>query len=183
MDAASHLANKISAERASRGWSLANLAQRSEVSRAMLSKIEREEASPTASTLARIASAFDMTLAALLTERPEGAPRLLRAADQSDWVDPATGYRRRQVYLSASLPLELVEVNLPAGASVALPASSYVLIRQVLWLLEGRLTLVEGGDQTALQAGDRIEFGEPCDCVFRNESDAPCRYLVAVLRR
>jgi transcriptional regulator with XRE-family HTH domain len=183
MDTGAHLARRISDARAARKWALADLADRSDVSRAMLSKIEREEASPTASVLARIASALDMTLAELLTEPAEEGARLLTAADQATWVDPATGYRRRQIFLSADLPLELVEVDLPAGAVVSLPASSYVLIRQVVWVLEGRLTIVEGEARASLEAGDRLEFGPPSDCAFRNESDAPCRYLVAVVRK
>ena len=107
---------------------------------------------------------------------------MARAADQPTWVDPGTGYQRRQIYLSSRLPLELVEVQLPPGASVAAPASSYALLRQVLWVLEGAVTIVQGDCPTALQIGDRLEFGPPADVVFKNESDAPCRYLVTVLR-
>lgn len=182
MDGEGGLARRIASIRADRDWSLAELADRSGVSRSMLSKIERQEASPTASVLLRIAAAFDLTLAGLLTpERPGGA-RLLRREDQAFWRDPASAYGRRQVYLSPSLPLELVEVDLPAGAAVAAPASSYALIRQVVWMLEGRLVVEEGGEASRLEAGDRLEFGPPADVVFRNETNAPCRYLVAVLR-
>lgn len=183
MDTSAQLARRISAERGARRWSLADLAARSGVSKAMLSKIEREEASPTASVLTRIASSFEMTLAELLTAPATDGGRLSRAAEHPVWTDPATGYRRRQLYLSAGLPLELVEVDLPAGASVAIPASSYVLIRQVLWVIAGRVTIVEGDGRSDLQTGDSLEFGPPSDVIFRNESDAPCRYLVAVIRR
>jgi transcriptional regulator with XRE-family HTH domain len=183
MDTEAALADRIAQERAHRGWSLADVAARSGVSRSMLSKIERREASPTATVLLRIAAAFEVTLAELLTEPAAATPRLARAADQPTWIDPTSHYRRRQIYLSPTLPLELVEVDLPAGASVAAPASSYALIRQVLWVLEGAITLVEGERRTALQHGDRLEFGPPADVVFQNETGAPCRYLVAVVRQ
>jgi len=183
MDAGAQLSRRISAERSRRGWSLQDLAERSAVSRGMLSKVEREEASPTASVLVRIAAAFDLTLAELLTDHDGHAGRLRRAADQETWVDPLTRYRRRQIYLSAHLPLELVEVELPAGAKVAMAASVYALIRQVVWVIAGRLTVVEGDGCSRLEAGDRLEFGAPSDSVFENESSEPCRYLVAVLRR
>ena len=42
------LAARLRLERDARGWSLGDLAQRSGVSKAMISKIERGEASPTA---------------------------------------------------------------------------------------------------------------------------------------
>ncbi len=183
MDSEAALAGRIAQERAQRGWSLADVAERSGVSRSMLSKIERQEASPTATVLLRIASAFGVTLAELLTEPAAASLRLARAADQPIWTDPSSGYRRRQVFLSSTLPLELVEVDLPAGAFVAAPASAYALIRQVLWVLEGAVTIIEGDQRTALQSGDRLEFGPPADVVFQNETDAPCRYLVAVLRQ
>ena len=183
LDSEAELAGRIAQERAQRGWSLADVAERSGVSRSMLSKIERQEASPTATVLLRIASAFGVTLAELLTAPAAASPRLARAADQPSWTDPTSGYRRRQIYLSSVLPLELVEVNLPAGAFVAAPASSYALIRQVLWVLEGAVTIVEGEQRTALQSGDRLEFGPPADVVFQNETDVSCRYLVAVVRQ
>jgi transcriptional regulator with XRE-family HTH domain len=183
MDSEAALAGRIAQERAQRGWSLADVAERSGVSRSMLSKIERQEASPTAAILLRIAGAFDVTLAELLTEPAASSSRLARAADQPTWIDPTSGYLRRQIYLTSTLPLELVEVDLPAGARVAAPASAYAFIRQVLWVLDGAVTIVEGEQRTALQAGDRLEFGPPSDVVFQNETDASCRYLVAVVRQ
>lgn len=176
------ISRRISGERKTHGWSLAELASRSGVSRAMLSKIERCEVSPTASVLLRIATAFDMTLAELLTDTRE-EPRFQARADQPSWIDPTTDYHRRQVYLTSRLPLELVEVVLPPQASIAIPASSYAHIRQVVWVIEGTLTVVEGDATNVLAAGDRFEFGPPADSAFRNDTDAPCRYLVAVLRQ
>jgi mannose-6-phosphate isomerase-like protein (cupin superfamily) len=111
------------------------------------------------------------------------APRHLSTDEQPTWIDPASGYRRRQIYLSARLPLELVEVLLPRGAVVSAPASAYTLIRQVTWVLEGRVIIDEGGEPTALETGDSLEFGAPSDVQFRNESVRPCRYLVAVVRQ
>ena len=84
---------------------------------------------------------------------------------------------------SASIPIELTEVDLPAGASVSFPASSYAFISQVMWVLEGRLTFVEEDVIHGIGPGDSFELGAPVDRTFRNDTDAPCRYLVVVLRR
>jgi len=177
------IAARISAERSERRWPLAELAARSGVSKAMLSKIERRETSPTASILLRIAGAFDMTLAELLTGAHEEGTLLQRATDHPVWTDPATGYLRRQIYLGTRLPLELVEVVLPAGETVAIPASSYAFIRQLVWVIEGSLTIAEGESETMLAQGDRLEFGPPANCEFRNDGHTPCRYLVTVMRQ
>jgi transcriptional regulator with XRE-family HTH domain len=182
-DVAGRLSCRLRAERQRRQWSLADLAAHSGVSKAMLSKIEREQVSPTATILVRIAAALDLTLAGLLEPYAARPEKMLRAADQPRWRDPGTGYIRCQVYQSADQPLELVEVSLPPGACVGFPASSYMFIRQVVWLLSGELEISEGNVPYVLQPGDRFEFGPPADSAFRNIGDRDCRYLVALVRQ
>jgi len=182
-DASIRLAMTIRAEREARGWSQADLAGRSGVSKAMISKVERGEASPTAVILVRLSGAFELTLASLLTRAEGGEGRHVTAAEQPVWRDPETAYVRRQIFVRPHCPLELVRVELPAEARVAFPASSYALIRQLVWLMEGELTIEDGRERHALAAGDAYAFGEPADAAFVNASDRPCTYLVAVCRR
>ena len=183
-EAGRQLANRIRLERDARGWSLAHLAERAGVSKATISKIEREEVSPTAVILVRIAAAFELTLAGLLlrAESEGGADRVSRAADQPVWRDPATGYVRRQILGRPDHPVEVVRVELPAGASVTLPASSYAHIRQAVWLHAGELVIVEDGVRHALCAGDCLPFGPPSDVAFMNETALPCIYVVVQAR-
>jgi transcriptional regulator with XRE-family HTH domain len=180
-DTETRLARRLRLERDARGWSLAELANRSGVSKAAISKIEREEMSPTAVTLVRLAAAFDLTLAGLLL-RAEGGERLSRADSQPVWRDPATGYLRRQIFSRPDHPVELVEVELPPGQRVEMPASTYAHIRQIVQARAGELTLIEGGECHALRAGDCLGFGPPSDVVFANETASPCRYIVALTR-
>src|SRR3954453_3229251 len=122
----SRLALRLRLERDSRGWSLADLAERSGVSKATISKIERAEVSPTAVVLVKLASAFDLTLAGLMLRAEAQAERMSRASNQPVWRDPDCGYVRRQVFLRPYHPIELVTVEMPARRSVTLPASSYI---------------------------------------------------------
>ncbi len=177
------IASRIRGERTARRWSLDDLAERSRVSKAMISKVERGEASPTAALLGRLSGALGITLSALLAETEPPVHGPLRAADQPLWRDPATGYIRRQVSASPAIPAELIEVELPAGATVSFPASSYAFIAQVIWMLAGTLTFVEHAVTHTLEAGDSLTLGPPADCTFRNDGAAACRYLVVVLRR
>ncbi|NEX95263.1 XRE family transcriptional regulator [Caulobacter sp. 17J65-9] len=183
-EAGARLSRRIRLERGARDWSLAELAQRSGVSKAMISKIERGETSPTATVLVRLAVAFDLTLAGLLVRAEADADGglLSRAADQPVWRDPATGYLRRQVFARPDHPVELVRVELPAGARVTLPASSYARIRPVVWLIEGELTITEGEARRTLRDGDALAFGQPADTTYTNETDRPCTYLVTLSR-
>lgn len=176
------LAARLRDERARRGWTLADLADRAGVSKAMISKIERGQSSPTAALLGRLSGAFGLTLSMLLERAEGGGGRLRRAAQQPVWVDPGSGYVRRQISPPAVSPLELVEVSLPAGARVPLPASSYAFIRQLIWVREGVLTFYEGVESRVLESGDCLALGPPEDCTFANESREPCVYVVALAR-
>jgi transcriptional regulator with XRE-family HTH domain len=185
-DLDTRLGARVKIERETRGWSLTDLAQRSGVSRAMINKVERGEASPTASLLGRLSGAFGVTLSTLLAriETNRGG-RLVRASDQLRWTDPASGYTRRQIAPApgSDLPLDLVEVALPAGASVSFPATAYAFVRQLVWVLDGTLTFIEGDVTHSLAAGDCLELGPPSDCTFRNDKKRPCRYAVVILRQ
>ena len=184
-DLDTRLGARIRIERQRRGWSLTELAQKSGVSRAMINKVERGEASPTASLLGRLSGAFGLTLSTLLA-RAEAihAGRLSRAEDQLRWIDPATGYVRRQVAPApgSDFPLDVVQVELPAGASVSFPAAAYAFVRQLVWILGGCLTFIEGEATHRLGTGDCLELGAPADCAFRNDQSGPCLYVVMVLK-
>lgn len=181
-DTGTLLARRIRLERDARGWSLADLAEHSGVAKATIGKIERVEASPTAVILVKIAAAFDLTLAGLLTRAESGGERVCRAGSRAEWRDPDTGYVRRQTFRHPDHPIEMVEVELPAGRSVTLPAASYAHIRQVVWVRDGDLTLIEGGRRCDLSPGDAYGFGAPADTTFANETALPCRYVVALAR-
>lgn len=177
------LAASVEAGRRERGWSINALAQASGVSRAMIAKIEHGEVQPTAALLARLSGAFGMTLSELIAGA-EGLPdRLSRRDRQSVWRDPATGYLRRAVSPTASLLLQLVEVELPAAARVPMPRESYLFIDQQIWVLEGRLRFIEGDETHELAAGDCLQLGDPRACVFENPTNTTCRYLVAIRKR
>lgn len=182
------IAARIRREREARDWSIADLAAASGVSRAMISKVERAEASPTAALLGRLSGAFHLTVSALLAraEADAGPSRIARAAAQPLWTDPATGYHRRAVSPPGAEP-ELVEVELPPGARVAYTAGSFTFLRgQVVWLLAGRLAVEEGAEESLLGPGDCLAFDlvAPKGHAFRNPSASrPCRYLVALHRR
>ncbi|MEJ0074089.1 MAG: XRE family transcriptional regulator [Alphaproteobacteria bacterium] len=179
----SAISARVRGERTARRWSLDDLAERASVSKAMISKIERAEVSPTAALLGRLSAAFGLTLSALLAEDETPRRGPVRAKTQAIWRDPATGYVRRQVAASATSPIELTEVDLPPGASVSFPAASYTRMSHVIWVLAGRLTFAEGDVTHDLGPGDSLEFGPPADCTYRNDGSTPCRYLVVLVRR
>ena len=172
---------RIRIERESRGWSLTELAERAGVSRAMIHKIERGESSPTATLLGRLSGAFGISMSMLMARAEMQEGTLLRFADQPVWHDPQSHYLRRHVSPRSDLPIDLVQIELPAGSDIPMPASSYVQARQLIWLQQGELVFVEGDVRHEMRAGDCLELGPPNDCRFINETAHPCVYLVVRL--
>jgi transcriptional regulator with XRE-family HTH domain len=182
-DPTSAISTRVRIERESRGWSLSDMAERSGVSKAMISKIERGEASPTATVLGRLSGAFGLQLSMLLALAEQTGERLSRAADQQLWQDPETGYTRRAVSPRNGGMLELVEIALPAGVRVSYPASAFTFQHQQIWVRSGTLVFEEGEQVHTLDAGDCLQLGPPVPCTFFNPGEAPCVYVVALVRR
>ena len=174
---------RIRLERESRGWSLSELAERAGISRAMIHKIERGDSSPTATLLARLSGAFGISMSTLIARAEMQEGKLLRLANQPVWRDPQTHYLRRHVSPRSDMPIDLVQVELPAGSDVPMPASSYALARQLIWLQAGELVFLGGDTRHEMKAGDCLELGPPNDCRFINETDESCLYLVVRLNQ
>lgn len=185
------LGDRLQRLRTERKWSLTELAEESGVSRAMINRVERGVSSPTATILGRLSGAFGLTVSQLLDESlehdvprtadPDAARGVQRGATADSWTDPETGYRRRPVS-SAAFPADVTEVRLPPAQQVAYPASAYAFLRHCIWVVDGVLEVVVGGEVTRLGAGDRIELGEPADVVYRNPGEDTVRYVVVVVR-
>lgn len=169
-------------ERHARDWSLADLSERSGVSKAMISKIERGEASPTATVLGKLSGAFGLALSALLALAEKPGDRLRRRQDQPVWQDPETGYLRRTVSPADPGVLELIEIELPPNVRVPYPATAFAFQRQQILVTRGTLVFQEGATEHRLAAGDCLQLGPPADCSFFNPGLRACKYLVALVR-
>lgn len=178
------IALTIKTERAARGWSIGELAQLSGVSKAMISKIENAQVSPTSTILGRLSGAFGLPLSTLL-HRAEGRSGLVsRAAEQPRWVDPETGYARQQVSPREGWPLELVNVQLPPGVRIQYPATAYAFLHQQVWVTRGTLVFTKGTTVYTLEQGDCLQLGLPEQaCTFENTTRDTCEYVVALIRK
>ena len=102
--------------RAARGLSLEAMAARCDVSRSMISLIERGESSPTAVVLEKIATGLNVPLASLFDAPRAATSPVARRDEQPLWRDPQSGYVRRNVSPGgSSSPIQIVEVSFPAG--------------------------------------------------------------------
>ena len=178
------IAERLRALRDMHGLTLEMLAERSGVSRAMISRIERSEASPTAALLARLCEALGLTLSAFFADEAKAASPLSRRVEQRLWRDPHTGYLRRSVSPTATgSRVDIVEVEFPPGARVSFPPRAQSrAITQHVWLLEGLLDMRIGETVHRLEPGDCLfmDIGDEFD--FHNPGDRPARYAVILDR-
>jgi len=181
-DINSRIANRVRGLRADLGMSLDALAAKCDVSRSMLSLVERGESSPTAVVLEKIATGLGVPLATLFEDSSEPANPVSRRADRIPWRDPQSGYVRRNIS-PGNFPslLQLVEVILPAGAKVAYETGAReVSIHQQVWVQAGSIEVSVGSITHRLGADDclAMQLNEPI--TFRNRSRKPARYVVAL---
>jgi transcriptional regulator with XRE-family HTH domain len=177
------LAARLAGLRQEQGWSLEELASRSRISRATLSRLERGETSPTATLLGRLCTAYGRTMSRLLAEVEADPPLLLRAAEQRVWTDPATGFMRRSVSPpAAGYEAELMAGTLPVGAAIAYDAPPVTGMEQHLWMLEGRLDLTVDGTEHRLAPGDCLRFRLFGPTRFACPGPDAARYVIAICR-
>lgn len=178
----SEIAGRLAALRAERGWTLEALAQRTGISRATLSRVERCEISPTATMLSVLCAQYGWTISRLMAEAEKEPPSVVQARAQAIWKDPETGYIRRILSPPHSqLRGELVEVCLPAGSSVSYKTSPLPGLEHHLWMLEGALFLEIEGTGFRLGKGDCIRYVLFGSSRFVCSSKRAARYLVSMV--
>ncbi|MFJ4184626.1 helix-turn-helix domain-containing protein [Kitasatospora sp. NPDC089509] len=175
------LAQRLAELRVERGWTLEELAQRADVSRSTLSRVERAEVSPTAALLGRLCAVYGRTMSRLLAEVESGPARLVRAEEQQLWQDGATGFVRRSISPPhGSLHAEIIEGRLPAGADIAYDRPCLPGLEHHLWLFEGRLELTLDGEPQLLGPGDCLRYGSGTSR-FRSLGPGEARYALVVV--
>jgi transcriptional regulator with XRE-family HTH domain len=176
------VARRLRALRGERGWSLDELAGRSRVSRATLSRLENAEVSPTASVLGRLCAAYGLTLSRLMHLVEDGFAPLVRRCAQPEWTDPETGFRRRSVSPPArALAGEALECALPPGKRLRYDEPPRPGLEHHLVLLEGRLEVAVGGQSHDLRPGDCLRYQLFGPSAFATPDDCGARYVLFVL--
>ena len=175
---------RLKALRASSGMTLDELARSSGVSRAMISRIERGEASPTAVLLARLATALGHSLSTFFAATPSAEP-FSASGQQHVWKDPETGYVRRSVSPPGTgSGVDIVDVVLPPGKRVSFPPqASSTGIFQHVWVLEGRLVMVVQEIERDMETGDCLFHDIGLGHSFINPGTEPVRYAVILEHR
>jgi transcriptional regulator with XRE-family HTH domain len=178
------IAEGIKKRREHLGISANDLAERSGVSRAMVSKIERLEVSPTAALLGRLCNGLGITLSSLIASaETKAGPPIARVSEQPVWRDPDTGLLRTMVSpLNTGSRVEIVHVELPSGAEVKYDVMREPHYDQNVLVLSGKLTMTFGEAAVELAVGDCIRSRFDVAHAFANRGRSACKYLVIIAR-
>ncbi len=158
------------------------LAGKCDVSRSMISLVERGESSPTAVVLEKIASGLGVSLATLFDDSGAPAEPVSRPHDRTSWRDPQSGYVRRNISpANFPSPIQIVEIVLPAGARVAYETGARdVSIHQQIWVQEGSIEVSLGRVTYRLGEDDCLAMQLDQPTAFRNRTRKPARYVVII---
>lgn len=181
-DINSRIASRVRALRTDRGLTLDALAAKCDVSRSMISLIERGESSPTAVVLEKIATGLGVSLAALFDDSRGSADPVSRSDDRTTWRDPQSGYIRRNISpATVPSPIQIVEVILPAGASVSYETGARdVRIHQQIWVQQGSIEVALGSVTYSLSQDDCLAMQLDQPVAYRNSTRAAARYIVII---
>lgn len=177
----SDIARLLLKHRKEKNWTVTELAQRSGVSQAMISKVERGASSPSATILSRLANALNITLSKLFAELELNHNSMVLSADQQQhWTDEQSGITRWSVSPAGATP-ELIKVEIPALGQLTIPAAANEhLSGQTLWILSGSLDFKVNNQTHHLQVGDCLALTFASEYQMSNpDSDQCCTYIVA----
>lgn len=178
-DLTPRLADRLRRLRQEAGWSLETLADRSGVSRATLSRMEKAEVSPSAEALGKLCAAYRMPMSRLIQMVEQDFAAKVPIEDQTVWHDPATGFARRSVSPPAeALRGEVVAGTLPAGARIGYDTPPVEGLEHHLVMQSGHLTLTVDGSEHTLEAGDCLRYRLHGPTAFQAGSSAPAQYLL-----
>ena len=175
------IAQELHAARRKRQLSLEQLAELSGVSRSMISKIERSEAVPSTTVLARLAEALGLTFSQLMSHQVEREILVIEAARQPILRDETSGLTRR--CLSPVLPgrgIDWVLNTLPPRGTAGEFGAHRRGVEEYIFVQSGTLKAVIGADVVTLQSGDSLYFQADAKHAFTNVGKCDCVYFLVI---
>ncbi len=175
------LGERLREIRKSKDYSIEAVSRLSGVSKSMISKIERRQATPSTTVLGRIAEALGVTFSELMAPEQDSEVIFQPLEKQPILTDPESGHTRR--CLAPILPargIDWVMNVLPAGASTGEFVPHKRGVEEYIHVLQGRLRATLGGTAYELNEGDAIYFQAHIPHEFTNFGIGPCTYYLVI---
>ncbi len=174
-------AKKLKKIRQDHKLSLQELADKTGVSKSMLSKIEREEKNPTLQIAAQIAEGLGLSLSSMLEAKTYEKVVVIKASEQIVYRDETTGFERR--LLSPTFPVKGIEFiyNTMPKDSPGIEFSPHLPgVREFISVTKGRLKIKLNENSFVLEERDSIFFEANTRHSFYAEGPSECCYYLVI---
>ncbi|CEG57262.1 helix-turn-helix domain-containing protein [Legionella fallonii] len=164
-----HIATTLKELRQKKGWSLDKAALATGVSKAMLGQIEREESSPTISTLWKIASGFETSFSSFIEEIQMTSSEAVYRTGQVQTIHPDDKKIRVLPLFpfDPQLNFELFVIELLPGCEHLSPPHKHGVIEHIV-VIEGKIDVLVDGNWHAIAKGEGIRFNANQPHGYRN---------------
>lgn len=172
----------VRSQRRSRGLTLEELANRSGVSKSMLSQIERDQTNPTLATVWRLCDSLGVSVESFLgqDERVEAIEVLTAHATPS--IRSADGGCELRILGPLNLGGQMEWYDMRAQCDAELVSQPHDAgTVEHLTVLDGALVVESGGERRTLEVGETARYRADRPHAIRNEGDRPARALLVVI--
>jgi transcriptional regulator with XRE-family HTH domain len=170
--------------RRERGLTLEGLAERSGVSRAMISKLERGEKNPTLVVAAKVAEGLGVTLSQLVGVEEKREVVVVPRERRMVMHDPETGFERQLLSPNfGDRGIEFVFNIVPEGSTSGEFSPHRRGVEEYVAVEKGRLRAVIGGEDYLLEEGDALYFEADVLHRFDNVGDGECSYYLVIVSK
>lgn len=171
---------RVKQERKARDWTLDTLAVRAGVSRRMVVSVEQGTVNPSVGTLLRLSDALGVGLPALVEPPVSATASVTRRGDGAVlWTGEHGG---RGVLLAGTETPDVVElwdwVLHPGERHASEPHAAGT--RELLYVLDGCVTVEVDGDVIELDPGDALRFAGDVAHAYGNGTGHAARFTLAV---
>jgi transcriptional regulator with XRE-family HTH domain len=167
--------------RRGRGLTLEELAERSGVSRAMLSKVERGEKNPTLVVAAKVAEGLGVTLSRLVGMEERQEVILVPRERRMVMRDPESGFERQLLSPEfGGRGIEFIRNVVPEGATSGEFPPHREGVEEYIVVERGQLRAVLGGEEYLLREGDAVYFQADVPHRFDNVGEGECSYYLVI---
>lgn len=176
------LAERLKQLRQENALTLEQLAHKSSISRATLSRMENAEVSPTAEALGKLCGVYGMPMSRLMAMVEEGFEPLIRKENQSIWQDQAKQFKRISVSPpSAGLKGEVIAGTLGPGQRIEYNQPGLAGLEHHLVMQSGELVFEIGDRAFELKAGDCLRYVLTDFSAFTTPPHCGATYLIFLI--
>ena len=167
--------------RTERGFTLDELAGRSGVSRAMISKLERGEKNPTLVIAARLAEGLGVSLSRLAGVEERREVVVVPKERRTVLRDPETGFERQSLSPTfAGRGVEFLRNVVPEGSTSGDFPAHRKGVEEHIVVEKGELEATLGGERYLLREGDALYFEADVTHRFDNAGRGECAYYLVI---